>query len=365
MLCGPLAKRGYLRWWHSFSGVNEAGERRSFFIEYSILNPVPEKKRKVKTVAPSYVRIYAGIFPGEGKKGFQLDSRYPISTAKYARKPLYFQVSDNIMRETRITGRIKRDADVPGNGLPCSGEGSIEWDLEIYKTIACHVGILASPLLCAVNALDTFFHGEGIKTHFRGHVTVNGEIYSIDPDNCNGYADKHWGRDYNDPWLQIASCDLLSERTGKLLKHSALVIDGCCPRFLFFRFKPRMILQLTYTGEDFYYSFANPFSRPRLKWGTKESTTSFTWHVKAANKNSLIKLSIQSPKDRMFSLKYDRPRSIEGDPAASPRLRAGTEGFGTLDLYRLTPEGKEWIDTLTVQNALCEFQKPPKKASAQ
>ena len=365
MLCGPLAKRGYLRWWHSFSGVSaETGERRSFFVEYLILNPIPEKKKKAGILHPSYVRVSAGVFPGNGQAGLQLCSYHSVRYAKYAKKPLYFQVDDNVLQENRIIGNIQADSIAASREAYPTGEGTMEWDLEIYKTIACQTGLLASRLFCAINAMDTFFHGEGIKTHFRGRVTLNGEVFDVDPDACDGYADKHWGREYNNPWLQIASCNLISERAGKLLKHSALVVDGCCPRFLFFRFKPRMILQLTYTGEDFYYSFANPFSRPRLKWATKESKSSFTWHVKAANKDSMIKLSIQSPKADMSFLHYDRPQANAEDPQSHPRLRAGTTGQGKLDLYRLTPNGKEWIDTLTIQNALCEFEKPSQKVSA-
>lgn len=358
MLCGPLARRGYLRWWHSFSGIStQTGERRSFFVEYMIINPVRARgKAGGAGQRPSYVRVSAGVFPDGEKKGLQLHSYHSVNYAKYAKKPLYFQVDQNILRENRITGSVSVDEfDVKRNN-PYSDIGSMEWDLEVYKTIACHAGILSSPFFCALNALDTFFHGEGIKTHYRGFVTLNEERFEILSDACDGYADKHWGRDYNQPWLQLASSDLISERTGKPLKHSALVIDGCCPRFLFFRFKPKMILQLTYTGEDYCFSFAKPFSKPKLRWGTKENKTSFTWHVKAANKDSMIKLSIQSPKATMMSLKYDRPLMDENN--VSPRLRAGTQGSGKLDLYRLTPDGKEWIDTLTIQNCLCEYEKP-------
>ena len=35
MLKGPLAKKGYDWWWHSFTGYNKkTGEARPFFIEY-------------------------------------------------------------------------------------------------------------------------------------------------------------------------------------------------------------------------------------------------------------------------------------------------------------------------------------------
>ena len=365
MLCGPHAKRGYLRWWHSFSGISTVtGKRRSFFVEYLILNPVPDPPKKPGIQRPSYVRVSAGVFPDGEEPGLQLHSHYPVSEAKYAKKPLYFQVGNNVLRENRICGQVSVD-EIKAKRMSYYSEiGTMEWDVEVCKTIACHTGILASPFFCALNALDSFFHGEGIKTHYRGLITLNGEDFEISPDSCDGYADKHWGREFNKPWLQLASCNLYSERTGKLLKHSALVIDGCCPRFLFFRFKPKMILQLTYTGEDFYYSFANPFRKTRLKWSTKESKHTFTWHVKAANQNSMLKLSLQSPKETMMSIKYDKPQYDIDVEAPSPRLKVGTEGFGTLDLYRLTPQGKEWLDTLTIQNCLCEFEKPQKTASA-
>ncbi len=361
MLCGSLAKKGYLRWWHSFSGISAVtGIRRFFFVEYLILNPVPGKQKKDRSAIPSYVKVSAGIFPDADSPGLQLASYHPITAAKYAKKPLYFQVGDNVLRENRIVGRIK-EAPAPKNlSEPDPEEQIMEWDLEIHKTIACHTGFLASPFLSALNALDSFWHGEGIKTHYRGNVVVNGETFEISPDDCSGYADKHWGRSYNKPWLQLASCNLISERTGKPLKHSALAIDGCCPRFLFFRFKPKMLLQLTYTGEDFCYSFARILQRPRLKWGTKETKDAVTWHVKAGNRSSLVTLTLQSPKQKMMALSYDEP-----DPAlSSPRLKAGCEGYGSLDLYRITPSGKVWLDTLTIQNALCEFEKPVKKASA-
>ena len=40
MLRGSMAKRGYMRWWHSFQGIcSETGESRTFFIEYFVINP--------------------------------------------------------------------------------------------------------------------------------------------------------------------------------------------------------------------------------------------------------------------------------------------------------------------------------------
>ena len=76
MLRGSDAKRGYMRWWHSFQGVcPTTQETRTFFVEYSILNPAlgttqpilgqhPYYKRH--GMKPSYVCIKAGVFPKNG-----------------------------------------------------------------------------------------------------------------------------------------------------------------------------------------------------------------------------------------------------------------------------------------------------------
>ena len=73
MLRGSMAKRGYVRWWHSFTGVcADSLETRTFFVEYFVINPrlggnqpilgqhPYYKKRGMK---PSYVMVKAGVFP--------------------------------------------------------------------------------------------------------------------------------------------------------------------------------------------------------------------------------------------------------------------------------------------------------------
>ena len=90
MLRGSDAKRGYMRWWHSFQGVcPTTQETRTFFVEYSILNPAlgttqpilgqhPYYKRH--GMKPSYVCIKAGVFPKNGDGGLQLQSYYPMTS---------------------------------------------------------------------------------------------------------------------------------------------------------------------------------------------------------------------------------------------------------------------------------------------
>ena len=73
MLRGSDAKRGYMRWWHSFQGVcPTTQETRTFFVEYSILNPALGAAQPIlgqhpyyrrHGMKPSYLCIKAGVFP--------------------------------------------------------------------------------------------------------------------------------------------------------------------------------------------------------------------------------------------------------------------------------------------------------------
>ena len=101
---GSYARRGYLRWWHSFVGTQEeTGESRTFFVEYFIINPGLGSDQpilgqhpyfKKRGFKPSYVMIKAGVFPGRASSdteklpGRELHAFYPISSLKATGKPL-------------------------------------------------------------------------------------------------------------------------------------------------------------------------------------------------------------------------------------------------------------------------------------
>ena len=363
MLRGSMAKRGYMRWWHSFQGIcSETGESRTFFIEYFLINPGlggdqpilgqhPYYKRR--GIKPSYVMIKAGTFPNvAGEGGSQLHAFYPISAMKAANDPLYIQIEDCIYSENHIAGFVEVTEEEARHRSFMSDAGYMEWDLEVHKAVACHTGAIANRFFSALNALESFWHAEGIRTFFRGHVILDGVTYEVEPETCYGYADKHWGRSFNRPLLQFTSGHLISARTGKELKHSALAIDGCCPKFLGIPLHRKLMIQLTYTGEDFEYNFARPFTLSRCKWKVKETNKRFIWHVMAQNRTSVIKISGSCMKEQMMPLLYESPDGI----LSRRPLWAGGAGVGKIEIYRRFRGGAQLIDTLTVEDAFCEYQ---------
>lgn len=363
LLGGSLQKKGYCRFWHLFSGQESTtGLSRTFFIECYLLNPSlgqdqpilgqhPYFKRRGRK--PSYVCVKVGAFPDEnGEGGKQLHAFYPISSLKATASPLVLQVEDCFFSETKLSGFVDVTDEEAVHPFFMSDAGSFEWDLEVHKAVACHTGFLSSIFSQALNLLDSYWHGEGIKSFFRGRVILDGVSYDIEPDTSYGYCDKHWGKNFNSPWLQLSSGCLFSEHTGKELKHSVFAMNGCCPRFGFIPLKRKMLIQLTYTGEDFNFGF-RPFILSRCKWETKVTNKRYIWHVTAKNKDAIIKISGACTKEQLMDLKYEDPNGQLSKYA----LLTGAGGIGTIKLYRRTSSGKKLIDTLHMEKMYCEYRR--------
>lgn len=354
-LCGPLAKKGYMRWWHSFSGLEPAsGDVRTFFVEFFVINPklshdIPiygqHPYYKKNGIKPSYVMVKAGVLPGaNGEPGKQLHAFYPISALRATGSPLLMEVEDCFYSEDHISGCVEVSSAEAQKRYLMTDAGVMVWDLEVHKSVACHTGLCSSLLAQFCNVLDSYWHGEGIRSFFRGTVLLDGIKYIVSPELSYGYADKHWGRNFNNPWFQFTGSKLQSERTGKELRHSVLAINGCIPRFFKFPLRRRLMLQLTYTGEDF--SFMN------CRWETKETNKRYIWHIIAKNKTAIIKISGSCLKSQMMNMNYENP---DGRRSKLP-LWIGSAGVGTIKIYRRTPQGRELLDTLTINNALCEYR---------
>ena len=80
MLKGPLAKRGYDWWWHSFTAEDaETGEEKPFYVEFFTCNPAHAKDEPVivwnrpdaqkRGERPSYLMVNVGTW---GKEKAQL-----------------------------------------------------------------------------------------------------------------------------------------------------------------------------------------------------------------------------------------------------------------------------------------------------
>lgn len=146
MLRGSDAKRGYMRWWHSFQGVcPTTQETRTFFVEYSILNPALGAAQPIlgqhpyyrrHGMKPSYLCMKAGVFPKDGDGGLQLQSYYPMTALQVAQDPFYMQIEDCVLSENRISGAIEISEDTARHRSLMTDAGSFVWNLEMHKAVA-------------------------------------------------------------------------------------------------------------------------------------------------------------------------------------------------------------------------------------
>lgn len=363
MLSGSLARRGFMRWFHSFTGVKkDSGEKRRFFIEYLIMNPSLGKEHpilgqypfyKKRGMKPSYVLVKAGAFPdSDGQDGIQLNAFYPISSLKTADAPFVLQIDECFYSENSISGFVSVTDKEARHKSFMTDPGNMEWKLSVHKSLSCDMGFVTSPFCTALGVLSSFWHAEGLQTFYKGTVCLNNDIYEVEPSGCRGYADKNWGKSTNDPLLLITSSNLKSEKNEKESKHTALAISGCFPRFLFIPLKRRLMIQLTYMGENFKFNFADRKNPSICKWKTKETKKRNIWQIKAQNKDAIIKISLNCTKDSFMKLLYERP---DGTLPKNPVLGSG-EGMGTLEIYKKMSGALVLEDTLKIEDALCLYQ---------
>ena len=195
MLRGSDAKRGYMRWWHSFQGVcPTTQETRTFFVEYSILNPAlgttqpilgqhPYYKRH--GMKPSYVCIKAGVFPKNGDGGLQLQSYYPMTSLQVAQDPFYMQIEEKYKKDYALSLELVRKErsrfmealkEVPG--------------LRVFPSQANYImaeltdGTTASELTCRLlNSYSLFIKDLSSKTGLNGRQLVRIAVRSEEDNN--------------------------------------------------------------------------------------------------------------------------------------------------------------------------------------
>lgn len=203
-------------------------------------------------------------------------------------------------------------------------------------------GCLGRKIPSGAECPDSYWHGEGIRCFFQGSVTLDGVAYEVEPETSYGYADKHWGRSFNSPWFQFACGNLTSKRSHRQLRHSALAMNCLRPRFLRFSLRRRLVLQLTYMGEDFEFS--------RCKWDTKETSKRFVWHILAQNKKTVIKISGSCTKAEMQNLLYESP---DGNLSRLPSWQDAAASGRFSSTGRTPAAGSCWI--LWQWTMLCAF----------
>ncbi|MBE5961594.1 MAG: hypothetical protein E7256_09470 [Lachnospiraceae bacterium] len=358
MLRGPLAKKGYDWWWHSFTAWNkETGKEKAFFIEYFVINPalgrdkpvfgqIPGAEGKSK---PAYVMVKAGTW---GEDARQIHAFYPISELKLGVRGLDITAGCCRLTEKSMQGYVDmEEKEAKKHPEYMSDAGVMSWDLSIEKKTAFHVGYGASKFFRKLNAFEMFWHAEGMKTEYKGSIWLDGEEYEVIPEKSYGYADKNWGSNFTSPWVWISSCNLTSQLTGKKLNNSVFDVGGGCPKVFKVPLKRKLLIDFNYEGTDYEFNFSKFWTKTKTTFTCNETEEYIVWKVKTENKDAIMHLICKCKKSEMLWINYEAPDGRK----RHNRLWNGGTGSGKIRLYKKMEKGAVLIDDIRFSNAGCEY----------
>jgi hypothetical protein len=354
MLYGPLARKGYDWWWHSFTGKSEkTGEEKSFFIEYYVMNParggdLPQFVEK-GAAHPAYVMIKAGAW---GKDAKQLHRFFGTNELETDPTELRIVVGDCFLSDEILKGsvNVSRNA-AEEHPEYMSDAGSMSWLLRIDRRVAFDVGYGTSYPLRFLNAFGMYWHAAGMKTAYSGTVYYNGEKFTVTPETCYGYADKNWGSGFTKPWVWLSSCHLRRKGDTEYLKDTVFDFGGGRPVVFGIPIERTLLGKIRYEGREYEFNFSKFWTFTQTKFKCKADGDKVTWLVRMANKSGAIEIKAVCPKDEMLKIRYMSP---SGEKTFDELWNGGT-GRATVKLYKRGISGLRLIADLIADHVGCEY----------
>ena len=355
-LYGAQAGLGYDWWWHSFTATNDVtGEERPFYIEYFLCNPargedtailgqLPVHQETGKL--PSYMMVNVGTW---GKNPCQLHRFFAWNEirADYG-VPFQVEAADCFASENLLRGSVcVTDEEVKHHPEWMSDSGSMQWNLSVQKQIPFNVGYGAGSFMRKIQLFEMFWHAEGMKTTYQGTIVFNQETYTVSPENCYGYADKNWGKDFTTPWLWLSSNDLVSEITGQRLYDRVFDIGGGKPKIGPVSLKGKLLSAFWYEGKGYEFNFSKFWTFTRTRFSCKETEDEIIWHVEQRTWRNCMITDVSCKKKEMLLIQYEAPNGTK----RHTRLWNGGNGRGTVELYHC---GKR-IDRIASGHVGCEY----------
>lgn len=355
-LRGRQSRKGYDWWWHFFTAYNKkTGEAKPFYIEFFLCNPKLGRFRPVygqlkenqeKGIRPSYLMVNVGCW---GKDLRQLHRFFGWKQIQVNYKsPFEIRADDCYLTETETHGDVNvSKSDSKEHPEYMSDYGHIKWDLKIRKDIAYNVGYGASTLFRKLQLFEMFWHVEGMKSYFEGSIFLDDEEYVVRKEDCYGYSDKNWGKNFTSPWVWLSSNNLVSKISGKKLCNSAFDIGGGRPKIGCIALNRKLLSAFYIEGKEYEFNFSKFWTFTRTKFESRETSDEILWRVEQKTWRKKVVVEVSCKKEDMLLINYESP---DGKKLHN-RLWNGGNGNGTIYLYK----GKKLIDEIWAENIGCEY----------
>lgn len=354
-------KNGYDWWWHSFVGIErETGVKRSFFIEYYIINPgisrkeiicgqTEENLRLDKPKKPSYAMIKAGTW---GIDKCQINNYYPMRDVRVSNGAFGVEINENQVSDTKLIGSVNMsEEDAINHPEYMTDSGTMSWNLKLDKTISYSVGYGASRIFRMFNLFEMFWHVQGMRTQLEGEVVLNGVVYDVEPDSSYGYQDKNYGSGYTNPWVWLNSNNLFSVRQNKELKLSSMVTGGGNPKVLGISLGRKLMIAFNYEGHLYEYNFSKFWKKSKTSYQVIENSHQVIWKIRGENSYSKILMRFTCEKEDMIHVNYESPRGVKD----YDKLFNGGTAKGVIKIYEKNDGVFELFDVIKAQDGGCEF----------
>lgn len=295
---------------------------------------------------PSYLMVNVGTW-GKNKKQLHRFFGWKQIVVNH-KAPFSITADDCYCTENETHGFVKVSEEEAQSPQYMTDSGEIKWDLKIKKVTAFNVGYGAGPLFRRLQAFEIFWNAEGMKSEFEGEVYLDGEKYIVKPENCYGYADKNWGRNFTTPWVWLSSNNLTSNITGQKLENSVFDIGGGRPVVLGIALKGKLLSLFHYEGKDYEFNFSKFWMQTKTKFHCYETKDEIVWHVEQKSTVGKMITDITCKKEDMLLIRYEAPTGEK----RHTRLWNGGNGCGTVKLF--DKRGK-LIDDIHCENVGCEY----------
>jgi tocopherol cyclase len=360
-LYGSLRQNGFDWWWHSFVARNRrTNEEQPFFIEYFVINPQaggPEpilgqlEVNRKNGVRPSYAMLMAGTWKKNGAK--QIHNYYGIDQFSASTDQMNVRIGKSFATEYRLEGSVSLSPELSQRPEYMSDAGEITWSLAVQKLLSFDVGFGASDVASELKAFEMYWHVQGMRSDYKGFITLDGEQFDVVAERSFGYQDKNWGTDFTNPWLWLNCNDFTSRLSGKSLNRTSFVAGGAGPVAFGADLPKHVLVACHYEGNFFEYNFSKPWTGSQDRFKVTRDSTHLHWDVTAWRPLSKVEARFSCPLSHMLKINYENPKGERNHR----ELWNGGHASGTLKIYKRDNifQSYKLLDDLYGSFGGCEF----------